>query len=69
LFPLAWANEQLRRAIGGDPFLTLDSLKMARHRMFFSSAKAEAGLGYRARPHREALVDAVAWFRATGMIG
>jgi len=68
LFPLAWANEQLRKAIGGDPFLTVDSLKMAKHRMFFSSAKAEAELGYRARPHREALVDAIAWFRDAGMI-
>jgi len=69
LFPLAWANEQLRKVIGGDPFLTVDSLKMARHRMFFSSAKAETELGYRARPHREALVDAIAWFRGAGMIG
>jgi len=69
LFPLAWANEQLRKVIGGDPFLTVDSLKMAKHRMFFSSAKAEAELGYRARPHHEALVDAIAWFRDAGMIG
>lgn len=68
LFPLAWANEQLARARGGDPFLTLDSLRMAKHRMFFTSAKAEAELGYRARPHAAALADAIAWFRAAGMI-
>jgi dihydroflavonol-4-reductase len=36
--------------------------------MFFSSAKAERALGYRARPAREALADAVAWFRAAGYI-
>jgi dihydroflavonol-4-reductase len=41
---------------------------MAKHRMFFSSAKAHAELGYRARPYREALVDAIGWFRAAGMI-
>ena len=35
----------------------------------FSSARAEAELGYRARPYREALVDAVDWFRKAGMIG
>lgn len=68
LFPLAWANEQLARMTGGTPFLTMDSLRMAKHRMFFTSAKAEAELGYRARPYREALVDAIAWFRGAGMI-
>lgn len=68
LFPLAWANEQIARATGGNPFLTLDSLRMAKYRMFFSSAKAEAELGYRARPYRAALDDAVAWFRQAGMI-
>ena len=36
--------------------------------MFFSSASAEAELGYRARPAREAIADAVAWFRAHGRI-
>jgi dihydroflavonol-4-reductase len=69
LFPLAWLNEKRALVFGGDPFLTVDSLKMAAHHMFFSSAKAEAELGYRARPYREALVDAVDWFRDAGMIG
>lgn len=68
LMPLAWLNEQRARLTGGAPFLTLDSLRMARHRMFFSSARATAELGYRPRPHREALVDAIDWFRAAGMI-
>jgi dihydroflavonol-4-reductase len=68
LFPLAWANEQIARVTGGNPFLTVDSLRMARYRMFFSSAKAERELGYRARPHREALVDAIDWFAQAGMI-
>ena len=68
LFPLAWLNELAARATGRTPFLTIDSLRMAKHRMFFSSAKAEGELGYRARPHREALVDAIRWFRAAGMI-
>jgi dihydroflavonol-4-reductase len=68
LFPLAWLNEQRARLFGGNPFLTVDSLRMAAHHMFFTSAKAEAELGYRARPYREALVDAVDWFRGAGMI-
>ncbi|MEO5865982.1 MAG: hopanoid-associated sugar epimerase [Sphingomonas sp.] len=68
LFPLAYANEALARITGKEPFLTVDSLRMAAHHMFFSSAKAEAELGYRARPWQEAVSDAIAWFRAAGMI-
>jgi dihydroflavonol-4-reductase len=41
---------------------------MAGHHMFFSSARAEAELGYRARPWEEALADAIKWFRGAGMI-
>ena len=69
LFPLAYANEAWCRATGKtDPFLTVDSLKMAAHNMYYSSAKAEADLGYRARPYGEALADAIDWFRAVGKI-
>ncbi|MDB5715405.1 MAG: NAD-dependent epimerase/dehydratase family protein [Sphingomonadales bacterium] len=68
LFPLAWTNEKFARATGREPFLTLDGLRMAAHNMYFTSAKAEAELGYRARPYEEALVDAIAWFRQAGMI-
>ncbi|EGD59481.1 HpnA [Novosphingobium nitrogenifigens DSM 19370] len=69
LYPMAWANEWRARLLGGaEPFLTLDSLRMSRHRMFFSSAKAQRDLGYVARPHRAALADAIAWFREAGMI-
>ncbi len=41
---------------------------MARKRMFFSSAKAQAELGYAPRPARAAIADAVAWFRQAGML-
>jgi dihydroflavonol-4-reductase len=68
LFPLAWLAELGGRITGREPFLTLDSLRMSRHRMFYTSAKAERELGYTARPYREALRDAVAWFRDAGMI-
>ena len=55
LFPLAWAAEAIARRTHDEPFITSDGLKMARYRMFFSSARAERELGYRARPHGEAL--------------
>jgi len=68
LFPLAHANEALARITGKEPFLTVDSLRMAAHHMFYTSAKAQAELGYRARPWQEAVADALAWFGAQGML-
>lgn len=67
--PLAVLAEAWIRARGrGEPLVTLDSLRMARKRMFFTSAKAEAELGYVARPADEAFADALAWFRGAGYI-
>ncbi|MDE2134416.1 MAG: NAD-dependent epimerase/dehydratase family protein [Alphaproteobacteria bacterium] len=68
LFPLAYAAEAAARLTGKEPFVTVDALKMAKYRMFFSSAKAERELGYSARPYRQALVDALAWFRMAGYL-
>jgi len=48
--------------------MTRDHLKMARTKMFFSSAKAETELGYRARPYREGITDAIEWFRRAGYL-
>ena len=63
LYPLALASEGLARLAGVEPIVTRDILAMARKKMFFSSAKARAELGYAPRPAREAVFDAVAWFR------
>ena len=48
--------------------LTRDGLRMAGHRMFFSSAKAAAVLGHQARPWQEGVRDAIRWFRQAGML-
>lgn len=68
LFPLALLSEGLAQITGREPMLTLDSLRMARHSMFFSSAKAERELGFCARPFEEAISDAIVWFSAARMI-
>jgi hopanoid-associated sugar epimerase len=68
LWPLAVAAESVARFTGREPFVTRDALKMASHHMFFTSAKAERELGYTARPYREALADALAWFRTEGYL-
>jgi dihydroflavonol-4-reductase len=66
LFPAAAVAEMIASRTGREPFLTLDGLRMARYRMYFSSAKAMRELGYKARPYGEGLQDAVAWFRGAG---
>jgi dihydroflavonol-4-reductase len=68
LVPLAWGAELFGRLTGKEPFLTRDALRMSRYRMYFSSARAEAELGYTARPWQAAIADALGWFRAEGMI-
>ena len=53
---------------GGEPLVTVDGVRMARKRMFFTSAKAGRELGYHARPAAEAIADAVRWFRDRGYL-
>jgi dihydroflavonol-4-reductase len=67
LGPLARLAEGWANLTGSEPFLTRDGLRMARHRMFFSSAKAARELGYRPRPAAQGLADAISWFRQAGM--
>jgi dihydroflavonol-4-reductase len=63
LYPVALACEALARGFGVEPVVTRETLAMARKKMFFSSAKARAALGYAPRPAVQAIEDAVAWFR------
>jgi dihydroflavonol-4-reductase len=46
----------------------LEGVRLARKRMFFSSAKAVRELSYRWRPPSEAFDDAVRWFRERGLL-
>ena len=68
LWPVAVGMEGAARAFGIGPLVTREMLAMARKKMFFSSAKARAELGYTPRPARDALADAIAWFREQGRL-
>ncbi len=68
LYPLARLFEAVAQVTGREPMLTVDALNMSKRRMFFTSAKAQAELGYSARPYGEAIADAMAWFREHGYI-
>jgi dihydroflavonol-4-reductase len=60
----AYVNEALARWTGKPPKAPLAGVRMAKHKMFFNPAKAVRELGLPQTPPREALRDAVAWFRA-----
>jgi dihydroflavonol-4-reductase len=68
LWPVALGAEGWARLSRREPLVTRDHLRMARKKMFFSSARAMAELGYAPRPALAAVADAVAWFRANGML-
>ena len=68
VWPAAFVMEKLASVTGIPPMMTRDHLKMARKKMFYSSAKAKKELGYSPRPVRLAVEDAVAWFKANGML-
>lgn len=61
VWPVAVVAEALARFTGVEPLVTRDGLRMSRSCMYFRSDKAERELGYRHRPAKEALAEAVAW--------
>jgi dihydroflavonol-4-reductase len=65
---VAYASEAMASVTGREPLATVDGVRMAEHHMFFTAAKAERDLGFRARPYRDALDDAIRWFRQAGYL-
>ncbi|MCZ6721624.1 MAG: NAD-dependent epimerase/dehydratase family protein [Proteobacteria bacterium] len=66
VLPIAYIAEGIARLSGREPRVTVDGVRMARKKMYYSAGKAARELGLTARPVREALADAVAWFRDSG---
>ncbi|WP_234729333.1 hopanoid-associated sugar epimerase [Acidocella facilis] len=68
LMPLAWAMERIAERTGKTPLMTPDILRMAKKKMFFSTHKARTELGYAPSPARQAVEDALIWFRKEGRL-
>jgi dihydroflavonol-4-reductase len=68
IIPLAYVAQAFSHLTGKEPLLTVDALRMSRYHMFFTSAKAERELGYRSRPYREGVADALTWFQKAGYL-
>ncbi len=63
VLPLAYVCETWARLSGTEPWITVDGVRLAKKHMYFSTNKARRELGFDPRPARQALVDAIAWFR------
>ena len=69
ILPIAYLLEGWARLVGsGEPRVTVDGVRLAKKRMYFSSNRAHHELGYQARPVDEALQDAVGWFLRNGYV-
>ncbi|MBT8143428.1 MAG: NAD-dependent epimerase/dehydratase family protein [Gammaproteobacteria bacterium] len=68
VMPLAHIAEAVARLTGKAPRVTVDGVRMARKKMYFSSERARQELGYQPRPARQALSDAVSWFADNGYL-
>ncbi|HXC07822.1 MAG TPA: hopanoid-associated sugar epimerase [Steroidobacteraceae bacterium] len=68
VLPVAYLAEAFAWVSGRSGRVTLEGVRMSRKRMFFSSAKAVAELGYRWRPPLQAFEDALRWFRERGAL-
>jgi dihydroflavonol-4-reductase len=56
------------RLLGRAPRIPLEGVKMARHKMYVQSTKAERELGYHPGPVEPALERAIRWFEENGYV-
>ena len=64
----AHVDEMISKLTGKPPKAPLAGVRMAKYKMFFNPAKAIRELGLPQTPPRQALTDAVTWFRANGFV-
>lgn len=70
LLPVAHvAQGWARLTRGPEPRVTVEGLRLAQKRMYFSSEKARRELGYAPARTERAISDAIEWFRANGALG
>ncbi len=67
-FAAAYADHVFSRALGREPQIPLDGVRMARHRMFVDSSRAVRELGFQPGPVEAALERAVHWYEENGYV-
>jgi dihydroflavonol-4-reductase len=68
VLPMAYVAEGFSKVTGRSGRLTLESVRMSRKHMFFSSEKAVRELGYTYRAPVLAFEDAIRWFQKNGRL-
>jgi dihydroflavonol-4-reductase len=63
---VATIDTALARVLPREPWLALEAVELARHKMYFDPAKAVRELGLPQTPVEEALRRAVDWYRSNG---
>jgi dihydroflavonol-4-reductase len=64
----AHVDETISKFTGQPPKAPLAGVRMAKYKMFFNPAKAIRELGLPQTSPKQALADAVEWFRANGYV-
>jgi dihydroflavonol-4-reductase len=64
----AYVDECISKFSGKPPRAPLAGVRMARYKMFFDASKAIRELGMPQTPPKQALADAVEWFRSKGYV-
>ncbi len=62
LYPIAYAAEAIAQFTRCEPLITVNGLRLAKKKMYFSSAKAQRELGYTFGALAPALADAISGF-------
>ncbi|CCO25470.1 hopanoid-associated sugar epimerase [Maridesulfovibrio hydrothermalis] len=69
MYPVGFVGELMARiGLIKEPVATMDSIRMAAKKMYYSSQRAEKELGYPHRPAIDAINDSVDWFKKNGML-
>ncbi len=68
ILPVAYLFEAISRITRKEPLATVDGVKLAKKKMFFTSKRAVKELGYSHRHASLAIRDAVQWFKDNGFL-
>ena len=67
-YAAAIADASLSKLLGREPQIPLEGVRMARHKMFVDSSKAQRELGFAPGPLEAAFERAVRWYEANGYL-
>ena len=65
---VAYASTVFARLIGKEPWIPIETVKVARHNMFVDCSRARRELGFQPGPVAAALDRAVRWYEANGYV-